>query len=69
MADTDTNQVVLSAQTVGDLTMQLAQHLKAEKADLLRRVGDIEELLGFIDESGSLSQRVAKLEAFTGIVR
>lgn len=39
----------------------------AQREDLLRRVAEIESLLGFVQVADELAVRVSKLEAFTGV--
>jgi hypothetical protein len=39
----------------------------AQRDDLLRRVAEIEALLGFVQVADELAVRVSKLEAFTGV--
>ena len=51
-----------------ELVAAVVRYFIVQRAELLNKVADIEQLLGFIREDGaSLAVRVAKLEAFCGL--
>jgi chaperonin cofactor prefoldin len=52
-----------------ELMAELKRYYAETRAELQQQITEIETFLGFVDHSGDLAVRVAKLEAFTGINR
>lgn len=52
-----------------DVMQVVRAHLSEQKQELLERVKELEDFLGFVDVAGDLAVRVGKLEQFTGIKR
>lgn len=50
-----------------ELVEALQLYFTQKRVDLLRQVQEIETFLGFIEVSGGLAERVAKLELFLGL--
>ncbi len=50
-----------------ELVDALVRHYERKRSDLMRQIGEMEAFLGFIEVSGNLAVRVAKLEAFLGL--
>jgi hypothetical protein len=50
-----------------ELVDALVQHYKRKQQELTQQIADMESFIGFIEVSGNLAVRVAKLEQFLGI--
>jgi hypothetical protein len=46
---------------------ELLKALSSQRDDLIKRVGDVEALIGFVVSGDELSVRVAKIELFLGV--